>query len=56
MRSWKIWLRKYIIHVVGRIFVEGAFTPSVNLETVGNVRSAMKELLAKQLKKQFKKR
>jgi tetratricopeptide (TPR) repeat protein len=31
IRSWQIWKRNTIIHVVGRTFVEGAFSPSVSL-------------------------
>jgi hypothetical protein len=40
MRSWQKWLRKRIIHVAGRAFVEGASTPLLNLATLENVHFA----------------
>jgi hypothetical protein len=41
MRSWKNghWLD--IIHAAGRVFVEGASTPSLSLETIRGVRFAI---------------
>jgi TPR repeat protein len=43
-----------IIHAAGRIFVTGAFTPSIPLETMANVRLAILTELTKQLKRMSK--
>jgi hypothetical protein len=50
MRGWLRRLPKNIIHVVGRVFVQGAYTPSVSLEIVTGVPFAMQREWAKQMK------
>jgi hypothetical protein len=43
------------MNVAGRVFAKGAFTPSVGLETMTSVRSAIQKDLAKQMMKMLKK-
>ena len=54
MRSWKNghWLD--ITHAAGSVFVEGAYTPSLSLETIRGVRFAI-PTEAKQKKKELEK-
>ena len=47
--------QKSIIHVAGRIFVKGAFTPSVWLETTASVHFAIPTELTKQIETLLKK-
>jgi hypothetical protein len=42
------------IHAAGSMFVEGAYTPSVSLEILGNVRSAKQREWEKQMKKMLR--
>jgi hypothetical protein len=51
MRSWQKRLQNNIIHAAGRVFVKGAFIPSVNLVKRTGVRFAMPTKLAKQMKR-----
>ena len=44
-------IRKKIIHVAGRAFVQGASTPFVSLETLASVLFVMRTEVAKQMKK-----
>jgi hypothetical protein len=54
MRSWQIRLRKNIIHVVERKFVEGAYIPSNALEMMTSVRFAILTEVAKHVKRIMK--
>jgi len=53
MRGWQIRVRKYIIRVAGRVFVEDASTPYGSLETIGHVHF-VNQRLTKQTKMRLK--
>ena len=46
--------RKHIIHAEERVFVKGAFTPSVRLVTLASVRFAILNELAEHVKRKMK--
>jgi hypothetical protein len=50
MRDWQLWAWKNTIHVAGRVFVEGAFIPSV-IQALGSVPFAIQTGVAKRLKR-----
>jgi hypothetical protein len=53
MMSWH--QNPWRINVVGRVFVEGVYTPSVSLVTRASVRFAILTEITKQLKRWLKK-
>jgi hypothetical protein len=55
MRSWQIRLWKYILNVAERVYVEGAYTHSLNLVTWGNVHFVNQRNIEKQMKKKLTK-
>jgi hypothetical protein len=55
MRTWQMRRWKHIIHVVGRVSVEGACTLTGSLETKTSVGFAMPMEIAKQRKSVFRK-
>jgi hypothetical protein len=54
MKWWHMRIWKYILHVVERVFVEGAFTRSISLGIWGSARFATQIKWAKQMKKKLK--
>ena len=54
MRRWQNWIWKNIIRVAGRVFVEGAYTPSECLEMLRIVHIVEQGEREKQMKKQSK--
>jgi hypothetical protein len=54
MKRWHMRIWNNIMNVVGRVFVEVAFTLFVSLETLRNAQFAKQREWAKQRKKLFK--
>jgi len=55
MRDWQVRLRIDIIHAAGRVFVEGASTPSLNLEILRDVRFVIPTDVTKEMKSVLRK-